>query len=151
MKYLLLLLLSSSALAGGVYIKGGVSNVPGDPTRAGFFGYQANINSLFFYQLELGGYVADQGATRGIASTTAGIQYFTPFKLYTKLSSGPAFLTASDSRLGGMLQFNTDLEIGVQVSDRITVGFDYKHLSNANITIPNLGRDFLMLKLQMGL
>ena len=56
---------------------------------------------------------------------------------------GPAFITTPDVYLGGHLQFNTSLFLGVPDDDNNAIGVFYNHFSSAGLEMPNMGRDFV--------
>lgn len=71
-----------------------------------------------------------------------------PFEwFYFENFFGPGAISQTDSRLGSHFQFGLDLGVGFrEPHTKATIGVNYKHISNAGIKQPNLGRDFVMLK-----
>lgn len=61
---------------------------------------------------------------------------------YVKGTAAPAYISEKDDRLGSNFQFILGASTGFQTSD-IYVGLVYRHISNANITKLNSGRDFV--------
>lgn len=51
-------------------------------------------------------------------------------------------ITTKDSYLGGHFQFCEELGVGVKGRDNTTISLFYKHISNAGIQKPNMGKDF---------
>jgi hypothetical protein len=148
---LLTLLLSSTSLADGGYLKYGigVNDTPG-ATKAIFTGYQADITKVFMYQLELGGY-RDNNQSQdliGVVSASIGVNTESNSGFFLKVFFGPSLISQGDSRLSGNFQFNNDLELGIKGFNDFSIGLDFKHISNAGLVPPNQGRDFLLLKLQ---
>lgn len=71
----------------------------------------------------------------------------------TSLFTASAFhgiggISNTDSRLGSNFQFFHDVCGGLKDDvTNATLSFCYKHISNAGITSPNLGRDFMIIKI----
>lgn len=57
--------------------------------------------------------------------------------------TGIGFITHPDHKLGSHFQFFQDLELGVRDSQGRTFGLFFKHISNAGLAQPNIGRDYL--------
>lgn len=60
---------------------------------------------------------------------------------------GIGVVTHTDAYLGGNFAFNHDLSTGFRSESGATLGINYKHISNAGLYNPNIGRDFLMIKM----
>lgn len=156
MKYLLLLLISSTAIAGPTLKIGGC--IDEDQVISLFnnkfaaIGYQNHIkNTIFDYQIE-GGYFAD--ATKGILQQTlfAGPSIGLSIENsghYTKVFFGPSIVSHTDERLSIPFEFNADFEFGFQDSRGVGMGIGFKHMSSAGLGSPNLGRDFLYLQISL--
>lgn len=54
---------------------------------------------------------------------------------------GPALITNPDSQLGGYLQFNETMGIGIRDKKGDGMALEYNHLSCASLCNPNNGRD----------
>jgi len=67
--------------------------------------------------------------------------------IYSQALWGVAGISHIDSMLGGHLQFNNDLGLGIRDCNGYSIGMNYKHISSAGIFTPNQGRDFLMIKM----
>jgi len=145
-KTVLLLALAATAEAGQPYLMyGGPLNTPEAPgIKTGVLGYQAPLSDIFDYKVEAGGYVFPS-STRYYVSPSLGLSTKTT-PIFARIFFGPAALTSADDRLTSWWQFNHDLEIGLKGESGVSIGVDYKHLSNAGLSGANLGRDFLMLK-----
>lgn len=150
-KTVLFLAMAATAEAGQPYLMyGGPINTPGSSgIKAGAIGYQAPLGTLIDYKLEVGGYVVPD-ATRYYFSPSLGLSTKTS-PIYASIFFGPAALTAADERLTSWYQFNHDLEVGLKGNNGVSIGLDYKHMSNAGLSGANLGRDFLMLKVGIDL
>jgi hypothetical protein len=60
---------------------------------------------------------------------------------------GVGAISQRDSLLGSYFNFTHDLIVGVYDKEDRRVGLGWKHLSNAGIFKPNIGRDFINLTL----
>jgi hypothetical protein len=105
--------------------------------------------SIFDYQLE-GGMFANNaiGGTTGYGGPSLGVSIIER-KYYIKAFAGPAVITRLDDHLSTPIVFNIDFEIGLKNTKGEGIGIGYKHLSNGGIQSPNLGRDFLYLKVMV--
>jgi hypothetical protein len=62
--------------------------------------------------------------------------------------SGPTLITSPDIYLGGPLQFNESIYLGIKDKREESIGFAYNHFSSAGIEMPNIGRDFAGLEIK---
>ncbi len=69
--------------------------------------------------------------------------------LQASIWTGPTLLTATDSQLGGLFQFNETIFFGIKDRDYESIGIVYNHFSSAGIENPNIGRDFMGLEIKM--
>lgn len=79
---------------------------------------------------------------------------FASYGIGTKMQLGPVqtryvwgvgYLSHPDQLLSSHLQFSHDLTLGLyDLKSGLSLG--YKHISNAGITLPNRGRDFITLR-----
>lgn len=61
---------------------------------------------------------------------------------------GVAFISTPDSYLGGYFpNFNHDIYVGIKDSNENSIGISYKHISNAGLMPPNVGRNFVSIDL----
>jgi len=60
------------------------------------------------------------------------------------LDVGFLWMTATDDLLGSHYQLTEELTIGYK-----SIDFTYKHISNAGIIRPNIGRDYILLNLRI--
>ncbi len=60
-----------------------------------------------------------------------------------RVMAGPAIVTTPDAMLGGPFAFTEDFFLGIRGDEGATVGLKYKHISNAGLEPPNVGRDFM--------
>ena len=69
-----------------------------------------------------------------------------PSIFYLESYWGVAFITGLDRRLSSPVQFTQDLGVGVQDKSGRYLGVTWKHISNAGLTQPNRGRDFILIQ-----
>jgi len=69
--------------------------------------------------------------------------------LYADFFTGASLISQSDSRLSTPFEFKHDIGIGVVGKNKVGIGINYSHLSNAGIKQPNLGRDLIQFKVVM--
>ena len=97
---------------------------------------------------EIGGWLDFQPGHKhsGFASAAFGFKAVSDIALYGETYFGPAVITHPDAQLGSYFQFHFSVGGGIQ-TEYVIVGFSYDHFSNASILPgPNLGRDFIILK-----
>lgn len=58
--------------------------------------------------------------------------------------NGIGFISDTDVYLGGHLEFNHNLYIGIKDKHDKSIGLSYRHISNAGLFMPNVGRDFYL-------
>lgn len=71
--------------------------------------------------------------------------------LIASIWSGPTLISSPDQQLGGMIQFNETIFLGITDKMGETIGIAYNHLSSAGLEIPNQGRDYVGLEIKFGL
>lgn len=106
-------------------------------------GYERNFkHSIFQYKFDVGAWTTTRP---GRASSPYGAFLLGPkfgddtgFNLRTM--AGISIIGLTDEMLGSNFQFTEEAIISYQ-----TVGIGYKHVSNAGIVKPNLGRDYLYI------
>ena len=141
-----------------VAFAGGFAKVGGDATNRIVFnnklitlGYQHKFFYLFDYQLEAGNFsnhgksLPDESYFVGSSVGVSLVQH----SWYAKSFIGPALVTPTNVYLNTPIELNTDLELGLRDHRGLGMGVGYKHMSNGGVTTPNLGRDFLFLKIQL--
>lgn len=156
MRTLILLLLlmpinSFSADLGFMKLGSGLDSNNWFSTKILSVGYQSHLIGLFDYQLETGMFndlYQPQGLI-GFVGASVGVHVDTSSGFYAKLFFGPSAVTQTDTRLSSIFEFNDDIEVGLKDARGVSVGINFKHLSNAGFVLPNLGRDFLILQLQL--
>ena len=149
---LILLAASNICWADSLYFKiGPTLNIPNGAANKMFsLGLSESITSLWDYQFEVGTFTNLTNGSLLYWSLEVGPTLdFGAF--YTKFLTGPAMISYTNQYLNTAVQISSDLEMGLKDRRDITMGLGYKHFSNAGITSPNLGRDFLYLKLSIPL
>lgn len=68
---------------------------------------------------------------------------------YSDFYTGPSLITHPDTVLSTPLEFKHDLGVGIVGKNKVRVGINYSHLSNAGIRQPNVGRDSIQFKLTL--
>jgi len=81
----------------------------------------------------------------GYLAKSVGVDV-SPGYFYAQFYIGVGVLIPTDSYLGGPIQFTEDFSIGIRDNDKKSIGVAYKHISSAGIFVPNVGRDFIMLR-----
>ena len=113
-------------------------------------GYIKPLQTWFSERYSAGFWLDRQSITTAVFNYQVGwmpqIEY-----TYLGIFSGPALITATDDRLSSPFQFKTTFMMGVEDPYRRRIGISYDHISNASITQPNLGRDFITLTIGIGL
>jgi hypothetical protein len=142
----ILLLTASYSKADEIYLKYGIS-----PKRAevkiASLGYRDDFFWLLSYQMELGYFKDPSDSARSSGYAASGLGVEIDSYLYGSFYFGPALISCPDNLLAGNLQFNTDLTIGLKDKRGLKLGVGYKHLSNAGIKEPNIGREFVYMGL----
>lgn len=114
-------------------------------------GYVDEILGPIVYQYE-GGYFGDSsGHGRdggGFGNVGLGIQANPGYMVFRSMW-GVGGITKPDAMLGGRFQFNHDMLIGVRGSNEAIFGINLKHISSAGLERPNIGRDFLLIHLEL--
>ncbi len=70
--------------------------------------------------------------------------------MFTRVGFGPAAISHPDDRLSSIFEFNIQYALGFE-QNGWDIGIIGNHFSNAGITPPNFGRDFLGLLIEIGL
>ena len=71
--------------------------------------------------------------------------------LEASIFSGPTLISNTDQDLGGHLQFNESIFLGIVDDKHESFGIAYNHFSSAGLASPNIGRDFFCLEIKFGL
>lgn len=150
MAYLLLL---GQALAGDLTFKYGVGvGLPeqGSIAEVKLFelGYQVPLTEVIHHKLGVGVWAdsrnSDQRKSAGYGSYSLGVRV-EPGGFYAESFWGVAGITHTDQLLSSVFEFTQDFAVGAQDRKGRFIGVSYKHFSNAGITLPNRGRDFVII------
>lgn len=104
--------------------------------------------SIFTTQYEIGG-INDNNPGRnntffGFASV--GLETKTePF--FATLLTGSGFITAPDAKLSSVFEFIHTASVGFKDKRGVAIDLGYRHISNAGLWPPNIGRNFVVLRL----
>jgi hypothetical protein len=160
MKYLLILsIILSVNLHADLAIKYGLgvaqsAKDSNSETKVISIAYQEQIAFLEYLikQYEVGAYIdsrQDLGRrSSGFATASLGV-HVNAAGTYCQALWGVGGITNVDSYLGGNFQFNQDLSVGFRDNNGAMIGVNYKHISSAGLYMPNVGRDFLMIKMSV--
>lgn len=116
-------------------------------------GYQTSLYKIFAQKAELGVWsdVKFPGrSSSGYGAYSVGLR-IEPGSLYLESYWGLCAITHTDTMLGSNFQFKNDTGIGIEDAAGRFIGINYSHISNAGILLPNLGRDFLAIKIGFSL
>lgn len=108
----------------------------------------SELHGPFHHKLELGGYLELPSNTRSssaFASYELGIRVNTPY-MYAESLHGLGLITNHDELLGGRFQFFHDLSMGLRNSYS-HIGIGIKHISSAGIHKPNIGRNYIFIRM----
>lgn len=149
-------LLAKVSLADETYFKFGVGvfNSAKDSraeSKVAAIGHQNSLFSKYFLQQFEAGAWNDSRKDLGrknnaYASYSVGL----PIEIgnfYTQYLVGVALFVTTDSYLGGIGQFCQDVGVGFVGDNGNRIGIGYKHISSAGVFSPNIGRDYVMLKM----
>lgn len=114
------------------------------------------LNNFFygrrmFYRYELGLFTDSAGNGRkgsAFGAGLLGVNVENPV-FYAQGAFGASLLGTTDSYLGGHFQFTEEVSVGINGTSATKLGFFYKHMSSAGIYDPNVGRDFVGVKLSI--
>lgn len=152
----LLMLLPTTALC-GTFVRYGVGIAESaeygfGETRLLSLGYEETLIGPFVWQREVGLFLdeADFAGRKksGFGNLSFGIETDPGYLLLRSLW-GVGLITGPDSILGGPFQFNQDLLVGFKGNNGCIIGLDYKHISSADIYSPNLGRNLLLVHVEI--
>ena len=152
----LALLLISNITNAGTFARYGVGvfrsqDYSSTAVKSFSLGYTDKILGPIIYQYE-GGYFGDSsGYGRnggGFGNVGLGVEA-DPGYFVLRSTWGLGLITTPDSMLGGPFQFNHDFLLGVRGDNGALIGLDLKHMSSAGLEKPNLGRDFLLIHVEL--
>lgn len=115
-------------------------------------GYQTNFYQSFSSNVECGGWL-DQNKGHNPSVTCAaqlGLRVILT-SFYAESLHGVGFINHPDGLLGSKFEFFHDVGFGIRDSANNSLGLDFKHTSNAGLSKPNIGRNFIAVKVGFGL
>jgi len=150
----LVLLLGCSARAESISFNYGIGTfLPHDTSlatvKAFYFSKQQKINDIFRTKYDLGVWAdrrGDVGRKSSIFGTYSVGARAEALLFYAECFWGIGALSGPDTMLGSWWSFNQDLSFGLIGVNDVTIGLNYKHMSNAGLASPNKGRDFFVIK-----
>jgi len=112
-------------------------------------GIQDDISRVFKHKFDLGAWFdsldADkQKRSSGFVSSSLGIKVEPGF-MYMETFWGVSYITQTDIQLGTQFEFTEEIGIGIQDLSGKFMGLEYRHFSNAGISLVNKGRDFILI------
>lgn len=146
-KTILALLFPIAVSAGELSLKVGptLNSPKAFSNKLGALGYSARLSRIFDYQLEGGGFTSLTGDIAFYGTVQLGFT-IKGDRWYSSIFTGPSYISATNEYLNTNIQISNDIELGFRDERGVKLALDYKHFSNAGVTSPNLGRDFLLLK-----
>lgn len=111
------------------------------------FEYSMRLGELFRHKGAIGLWADahDDRSSAGYASYSVGVRVEPAF-LFLESYWGVSYVTHQDGRISlSFPNFVQDLGVGFRDSKGRTLGFNYKHFSNAGLKSPNRGRDFITI------
>lgn len=141
--------LAESYLKYGVGVFNSASNKFSE-TKAISLGYRDRLLGPFVYQYGGGIWIDSAGNGRkgsGVFDISIGIEAVSK-DLVLRSAHGIATISTPDAYLGGYFpNFVHDLYVGMRDQRGVAIGLSYRHISNAGLMSPNMGRDFLFVDL----
>lgn len=133
---------------GTINLKYGVGALHSKDSQVASLGYQSQLHKGIAHQFEIGGW-PDQISSRNpsmYGSYSLGLRILKP-NYYLESMHGIGMITHTDRLLGGRFQFFHDIGAGIRDRDGYSMGLLVKHISSAGVTHPNIGRNFVVIKL----
>ena len=153
---LLALLLVPDVASAGTFARYGVGvfrsqDYSSSAVKSFSVGHEENILGPVISQYEVGYFGDSSGHGRnggGFGDVGLGLEA-NPGYFVLRSTWGVGAITTPDSMLGGPFQFNHDFLLGVRGDNGALIGLDLKHMSSAGLEKPNLGRDFLLIHVEL--
>jgi len=118
------------------------------PARYAAIGVVDDFNGLMKTRYETGYWSDRLNRSSFYATTQIGLDAANEV-IYSDFYTGVSLISQPDLVLSTPLEFKHDLGVGVVGKNKVRVGFNYSHLSNAGIRQPNFGRDSIQFKLTL--
>jgi len=112
---------------------------------SGTLGFSSEFGKGLSFKPEIGAVDDIRLGSQFVYASISGGLYLEYSNLFVRGFFGPGLISSTDSRLSTHLQFFSDAGVGVNLDGAI-LGVGYKHISNASIKQPNLGRDFVYVQ-----
>jgi hypothetical protein len=112
-------------------------------------GYTDKLTDILDYQMEVGGWRTDIQSEQSSFYSSYQVGFVAGRSVYARAFTGVAAITQTDSRLSSPFQFKHDVGVGVKNKRNVGIGINYSHVSNAGFKMPNLGRDFIQLRVEL--
>lgn len=97
-----------------------------------------------YWQYNLGGW--DGRRETSVGGLARGLEWHLPDTLF-RLSSGVSLISATNGRLSSTFEFYEQFLVQKRFADT-NIALSYRHWSNANIKLPNLGMDFVGFQME---
>lgn len=111
-------------------------------------GYINDLSSSVDFQFEVGGWSAIDNNNPSSFYTSYQVGKRTKGPLNIGAFTGVALLSSPGNAMSSVYQFKHDIGIGYTTKEKMGIGIDYSHLSNAGLIKPNTGLDFVQLRIQ---
>ncbi len=133
---------------GTINLKYGLGFLQSQGSQVASLGYQSNIYKGIAHQLEVGGWPDRIGSRSSsmYGEYSLGLRLLKP-DYYLESMHGIGMISNPDALLGGRFQFFHDIGGGIRDKDGYSMGLVVKHVSSAGINKPNIGRNFIGVKL----
>lgn len=144
----ILSIISLNSKADEFIIKYGPGYLHSNNAELTSLGYQNKLHNAIYQKIEGGAWVDNaSGMSNSLyISYSLGLRVDSG-KAFAEWFFGPTLISSPDNNLGGTFQFNHDLFFGLRDKQGYSVGLGIKHISSAGIEIPNLGRDFILIRI----
>lgn len=105
-------------------------------------GYESAVIEFLPYRVDIGGWtdIVDGNRSSPFASVVIGPQVGRSDQLNWKLQAGVLILGYPDALLGGVLEFTQETSVHYS-----SIGVGYRHVSNAGLFPPSVGRNYIFL------
>lgn len=111
-------------------------------------GFRDDLFGPFVYHYEAGLWIDSAGKGRSSSAffdAEMGVEAVSG-DLVLRSTHGLAFISTPDAYIGGYFpNFVHDIYVGIRGKSGNAIGLNYKHLSNAGLMPPNIGRDFISI------
>jgi hypothetical protein len=150
---ILLMILSACAHSSHLKYGVGLNDGPFPDTQVKIIGIGSSrpLGPIFDMQHEAGLFADNRsglGPTGYVSPAMIGLETKGP-GLYAHYFVGPSLITQTDQRLSSILEFENSFELGIRDYRGISLGANLTHFSNAGLWLPNMGRDFLGVRLNI--